>query len=794
MERRSFIKISALTGVAATLDACRAPDKQLIRFVPEEDLIPGIATLKPSVCTLCSAGCGLQVRVMQGDAEVERHGERGLMKMGLAKKLEGNPQNPVNMGKLCARGHAGLQVLYHPDRITHPVKRTGARGSGEFQEISWDDALKEVASRLTTLSSSKAPNSLAFLSRPLSGRRHELIENFLKGLGAPPAVWYEPFDQAVLRQANLLSFGHAALPTFDLARADYVISFGADFLGAWNSPVAQSIGYGEMRRGRPGRRAKFVQVESRMSQTGANADEWIACHPGTEGALALGIAHVILAQKLAAQGAAARAGAQIPGWSAGLPDFTPEAVEKQTGVSAAVITRLAHEVARSRSAAVIIGGAPLAHTNGLFNALAANALEALVDTGHAGTGHPDTSQEDASQDAKPILGFTPALPFAASAQPGAQSTAQSTTQAKTQSTTQSSLAGLNALAQSALHGQSQMLLLYDANPIFSAPPSTQIREAIAKIPYIVSFGSFIDETSAQADLILPDNAPLESWLDSVPESGSFQSVANIAPPSVAPLHNTRPMPDVLLALAQKLGGETAKALPYPTFDAMLRAAVAPLRAHGSLGAGSDDDFWAAVQKQGGWWSAESAAPAAEPKSTPAAPAASGEISPTAPEFAGAAADFPFYFQPFVSQALGDGSLAHLPWLQEMPDVLSTAMWSSWVEINPKTGARLGIQPGDLVEIASQVGTLRAAAVLSPGIAPDLLAMPVGQGHEDFGRYASNRGANPLSILAPLAEPQTGSLAWAATRVKLTRVGGPEQASLILYSGGLSSFPHEEEPR
>src|SRR3984957_15781965 len=102
MERRNFIKISALTGVAATLDACRAPDKQLIRFIPEEDLVPGIATWKPSVCTLCSAGCGLQVRVMQGDAEVMRNGKQGVMKMGLAKKLEGNPLSPVNKGKLCA--------------------------------------------------------------------------------------------------------------------------------------------------------------------------------------------------------------------------------------------------------------------------------------------------------------------------------------------------------------------------------------------------------------------------------------------------------------------------------------------------------------------------------------------------------------------------------------------------------------------------------------------------------------------------------------------------------------------
>jgi anaerobic selenocysteine-containing dehydrogenase len=758
MERRDFIKISALSGVMATLEGCRSAEKQLIRFVPEEELVPGIATWKPSVCTLCSAGCGLLVRVMQGEAEVVRRGQQGLIKMGLAKKLEGNPQHPVNRGKLCARGQAGLQVLYHPDRITHPIKRTGARGSGEFQEISWDQAIKELTAHLAALQASHSTNSLAFLGRPLHGQRRELIERFLKAYGAPPAVWYQPFDEAVLRQANLLSFGHAAMPTFDLGRADYVISFGADFLGTWNSAVAQSIGYGEMRQGRPGRRAKFVQVESRMSQTGANTDEWIPCRPGMEGALALGIAHVILSEKLAPQGAGSRAGSLIAGWSAGLPDFTPEAVEKQTGVSAGVIKRLAHELTRSGSAAAMIGGAPLAHTNGLFNALAVNALESLVDTG---------------RDQGQILGFTPALQPAIPAQ--------------------ASLASLSAFAQSALSGQPQVLLLYEANPIFSAPTGLRIREALAKIPTIVSFGSFIDETSSQADLILPDHAPLESWLDSTPESGSMQTVVNLSPPAVLPLHDTRSMPDVLLGVAHQLGGEVATALSAATYDAMLRAAYVPLRTRaGSVDAKTDDDFWDAVQTQGGWWSTPSTAH--NPEHPEAVAAKHPPASPASPEFAGAASDFPFYFLPYVSQSFGDGSLAHLPWLQELPDVLTSAMWSSWVEINPHTGERLGIRQGDLVEIASPQGSVRAPAVLSPGIAPDMVAMPVGQGHENFGRFASGRGANPLSILAPLAEHETGSLAWAATRVKLVRAGGPEQAKLVLFAGGMSGFPHEEQPR
>src|ERR1700683_2010778 len=128
MERRNFFKLAALTGAAAALDSCGSPDQQLIRFVPDETLVPGMATCKPSVCTLCPAGCGLLVRVMQGEAEVVRNGQLGILKMGLPKKLEGSPHPPSKQGRLCPRGQAWLQVTYHPERIKPPLARSGSRG------------------------------------------------------------------------------------------------------------------------------------------------------------------------------------------------------------------------------------------------------------------------------------------------------------------------------------------------------------------------------------------------------------------------------------------------------------------------------------------------------------------------------------------------------------------------------------------------------------------------------------------------------------------------------------------
>lgn len=757
MERRDFIKLSAITGATAALDACGKPERQLIRFIPDEDLVPGVSTWKPSICTLCPAGCGLTVRVMEADAEVVRHGQLGLMKMGVAKKLEGNPDHPLNRGKLCARGQAGLQLTYHPDRVRNPLRLAGARGSGQFLEIGWDEALKELVTQLASLQSSKETASLAFLTKPLRGQRRDLVERFLAALGAAPPVVFEFFDEAVARQANALSFGRHQLATLDLARSNYVISFGADFLGLWNSPVAQSLGYGTMRQGRPGMRAKLVQAEPRLSLTGANADEWIALRPGTEGVLALGLAHVMIGQKLRPASAAGRAGELVAGWTAGLPDFTPDNVEKRTGAAAATVVRIAREFAAQSPSVAVIGGSALAQTNGLESALAVNALNALL----GGVGTPGG-----------IL-FTPALPLPPSPAPTAGKMPES----------------VQALAGRALSGQPQAvkaLLLYEANPAFAAPPAWRVREALEKIPFIASFGSFIDETSSFADLILPDHSPLESWLDDIPESGTAQAILSVAPPVMLPLHNTRSMPDVLLDAARQLGGTLDKALPWKTYDEALRTAYTPLaKQSGSIKATDADDFWKKVQVQGGWWTSEMkiASPGLIGAKTP-----SGQL--TDAKFDGAENAFPFHFLPYASQQFRDGSLAHLPWLQEMPDPLSSAMWCAWVEINSKTAENLGIKQGDLVEVTSQHGKLQAPAVITPGIAPDVIAMPMGQGHENYTRYASKRGANPASILAPVVEAATGTLAWAATRVKITRAG---EGALILF-GGDTRLPDEGSRR
>ncbi|HKS82804.1 MAG TPA: molybdopterin-dependent oxidoreductase [Candidatus Acidoferrales bacterium] len=750
MKRRDFLRIGAVGSVAAALDGCGKAGTQLIRFVPEETLVPGVAVWKPGVCTQCAAGCGLQVRVMEGDAEVVRNGQLGVIKMGLAKKLEGNRSHPVNHGKLCAWGQAGLQVTYNPDRIKHPLKRIGQRGSGQFAPLSWNEAMQELATHLGPLAAAQNSASVSFLTKPMRGQKRELISRFLSGFSNAQLSEFELFDDSVVRQANYLSFGYHQLPTIDLAHCNYLVSFGADLLGTWNSPVAQGFAYGEMRQGRPGNRGKFVQIEARVSQTGGNADEWVPCRPGTEGDLALGFAHVILKEHLGSAEAGGAAGARIEGWHEGLPNHTPEAVAYKTGVAAEVITRLAREMAAHPPAVAVAGGAALAQTNGISTALEVNALNALLGSVMKPGG----------------LQFTPELPVPS----GKKATSESSPQA----------VSVRSLAQQILTHQQHSpaaILVYETNPVFAAPPEWRVKEALGEVPFIASFGAFLDETSSLADLILPDHGPLETWVEHVPESGTEMATVSVAPPSVLPLYDTRPMPDVLLDLAHRLGGRTDQALPWKKYEEMLEAAIVPLRHFpGSVSADNDSDFWGKVKEQGGWWSTEnSLSRTAKIHAASSAPAKHEEA-----QFDGSEKDFPLYFLPYASQQFFDGTHANLPWMQEMPDVLTTGMWGSWVEIHPSTAARLGIEQGDLVEVSSQHGKIRAAALLSPGISPEAVAMPVGQGHEQYGRYASGRGANPMKIAGAQVEPNTSSWAWASTRVSVAKAGA---GTLILFSGG-----------
>jgi len=183
------------------------------QVVPPEDYSPGIATWYNTVCRQCSAGCGISVRTREGRA----------------KKIEGNALHPVNQGRLCAMGQAGLNALYNPDRIRTPLKRVGIRGSGEFKQISWDEALTTLGVQLGKLKIQKKANRIALLSGGANGHLDDLFALFMQQLGSDNYLHYDFTFPANLYTANKISFGVDVLPYYDIQNTNYLLSFGANF-------------------------------------------------------------------------------------------------------------------------------------------------------------------------------------------------------------------------------------------------------------------------------------------------------------------------------------------------------------------------------------------------------------------------------------------------------------------------------------------------------------------------------------------------------------------------------------
>ncbi len=715
--------IGAVGGLLYGESVQRNVELLIPQVVPPEDYSPGVATWYNTVCNQCSAGCGISVRIREGKA----------------KKIEGNPVHPVSQGRTCARGQAGLNALYNPDRIRTPLKSAGQRGSGSFEELSWDEALTTVGSRIGRLRIDEEAGRVRLLSGRVRAHLDELFAQFMSLLGSDHYQQYDFTYPSALMAANMASFGTDVLPYYDIKNTDFLLSFGADYLGTWISPVHHSLAYGHLRQGQEGRRGKTVQIEPRMSLTGASADEWIPARPGTEGLLALGVAHALVSE-------GHYHGSDRDEWSKALQAYSPSLVSDETDVSEHKILRLAREFGESKASLAIAGGATAAGTNGVASVVAVNALNHLAG--------------NLSKPGGVIFNSEQAFSAASGSRPAG-------------------LQGLLDLVEAMQAGDVEVLLVHDTNPVYALPDNVGFRKAMESVPLIVALSSFRDETTEMADLILPTSTYLESWGDDVPEPGVGFPVASISQPVVTKLYDTLPVGDIVLSLARQIGGELPIRMRWRTTEDFIKERWREeYDKHGSAGEDQAfEAFWQAAL-EAGVWGQPGAVAGDQP--VPSSSSMIASIADPVSKFAGDESDYPFVLHPYLTTTFLDGRGANLPWLQEMPDPMTSVVYGSWAELNPATAAELEINEGDVLEITSPAGTVRVPALIFPAIRPGVVAMPVGQGHAAYGRYARNRGVNPIHIVATLMDDRTGDLAWAATRVKLEATG--ERLQIIKTDG------------
>jgi len=743
LTRRNFLSWAGISAVGAVGCDIFGKDGEELRLqspvMQPEDLVKGRDNWYATLCRQCPSSEGVLIRVMEGRA----------------KKVQGNPNYPVNWGKQSARCDSGLQALYHPERISGPMRRSGARGSGQFAPITWEQGLDTLSAEL-----SARGDGLLLITEPMRAHPALISSRFADAFGGRH-LGFEPLDQTTYRAAVKSVYGQDLLPDFDLSHANFLLSFGADFLSTWVSPTRWSVGYGNFRHSE-GRteRGTHVQVEPRFSMTAANADKWVPIKPGIEGYLALSLAHVIISENLQAASADVNALTSGQGLAA-LDNFSPEQVGPILDLPEAMlkghspadwIRELARDFAGHTPALAIGGDSAAAHSNGRFNLEAIYALNYLVGSvGEIGG-----------------IQMNPGSPISDLPASSAVGT----------------LADWTSAAGDIRDGRTRMLMVHTADPVYGLPASAGFGDALNRDDlFIVSFSPFMDETTAMADLVLPDRIYLEDWGSDIPEPAPGYQVLGIQQPVVNPLSDLDPRSfcDILLSTAQELGHDGD--LPWDSLQAALRETSDALFAlnRGSVKATSAGEFWNNLLRQGGWWDERETGP------TPSTPnGLYNQIASRAaqPSYSGEG----LYLMPFSHNTLLDGRNTHLPWAQAAPDPLTTIAWQSWVEMNQRRMEEMGLREGDIVQVQASQGSITAPVYPNPAMRPDVVGIPLGQGRRNGPEYATagdeRESSNVLSILAASQVEGTGALAWASNRVQISATG--QSMRLVKFEGEFTS--------
>jgi anaerobic selenocysteine-containing dehydrogenase len=572
--------------------------------------------------------------------------------------------------------------LYNPDRIDRPLLRVGERGKGEFNEIGWSDALARITNQLQILQTQNKQNGFVLITDPLSAHLGDVTERFVSEYGGRH-LQYETIERTNISRAMKDVYSQETMPDFDISNSAYILSFGADWLNTWTSPTRYMRAYGEFRQGKNRKRGTLVHVDPRFSATAANADQWIPINPGWEGILALGIANVILSDGLVNDSIRS---SLSPDDIAIIDRYTPEKLSLDVGVNADKIRLIAHEFSSHAPALAIGGGSAAAHTNGLFNMKAVYWLNYLV--GSVGV------------EGGVIFNPEPPVPSV-----GKYS---------------SSFEDFRNLSQEMSRGEISALMIRGADPWYGLPEDSGFRRATFEVPFIFAVSNFLDDTTAMADLILPENDAFEDWGSDIPDPAPGYQLIGFQQPVVRPFYEnlgdelgTKNFADIMIGLAPQLGLDLA--LPGTTFTEILKAGAEDLwrENRGSITAADFDSFWYGVLQRGGWWDKDS-------KYQGTIPSVSNVPNPKSPKFDHSPSQFPYHLIPFTSTGIGDGEGAFLPWLQATPDPITTATWQTWLEINVYDAEKLEISEGDVISVTSASGkSIDVLAFPHPGVPPDI---------------------------------------------------------------------------
>jgi anaerobic selenocysteine-containing dehydrogenase/Fe-S-cluster-containing dehydrogenase component len=494
MNRRTFLKIAGMGSISLAA-GCSPPEKNLFSLVhTPDDVVTGNATWYASTCRECPAGCGILAKNREGRVI----------------KIEGNPLHPINKGKICMRGQAALQGIYNPDRLKMPLLKE----RDAWQPISFSKAQSLLRSK-TQAASQKGPDRVRMLTEVVGESLMNLFSTATQKWSSRRPLVFEPYAYESLKSANERVFGLNGLPSYRMEDVDVLVSFGADFLETWLSPVEYARKFKTMHAINDGEKALFFEVSPYQSLTGVNADFWLACNPGGEAVVALGLVH---------QALDIRKGKQLPqSFRKAIYEatrrYTQDRVLELSGIPLALYEKLIIQLMAARRPLVLGTGTGAGDLNGLQTNMAVNLLNLLLDPDLRFLDFNNRHRVEIAAKRAEVLEF------------------------------------FNTLESES----ADLLILNNVNPVFTLPPNSGAIEVLERDDlFVVSFSNFMDETSQLADLIFPVRAPLEAW----DEYGGWQTISSTLQPAMGKLTQALHLGDVILNAAFE--GDT-QAKNYKTY-------------------------------------------------------------------------------------------------------------------------------------------------------------------------------------------------------------------------------------
>jgi anaerobic selenocysteine-containing dehydrogenase len=822
MNRRNFIlfAVGGVAGIHLTPIPWKLTDDIAIwtqnwPWVPLPER--GAFTHEKSVCKLCPGGCGIEVR---------KAGER-------AVKIEGRTDYPINPGGLCPLGMGGLQLLYNKDlRFTSPMKRVGPRGAGVYMDITWEEALDTLAGRISNLREKGVPEAVAAVDGNETGSSmSSMVERLLEAVGSPNYIRMST-TQDTYTMTNWIMTGLRGPMAYDLENAKYILSFGVGLLEGWGAPGRVINAWRLWHSKLPHKReTKIVQVESRASNTASKADRWVAAKPGTEAALAMGLAHVIVKEGLYDQGFVQGHTFGFDDWQSAdgkehtglktllLEKYTPAQVGAITGLSSKSIESLAIEFAKAE-APIAISGKGKGYLNGsLYESMAVQTLNALVGNINQPGGVlicdplplaslPDLQRDPVAENGlkKPRLDHagSTAFPFA-----------------------DSLIHNLTEAILKPKRSPVDTLMVFSANPDFTLPDGGAFREALKKIPFIVSFSPYRDETSYMADLILPDHTYLEK-MDDIPWPPGLQyPFYGLSRPVIEPIYDTRNSGDVILQLAKRMDGPIKASFPWSDYSDVIKERARGLFASASGRVRQDmdepiwnnekrakptkpdfdsfEDMWEALQSGGFWFRPdhkfglrENLFKTSSGKFEFFSRRIQKAIETLAQEnsseehalerlgirvrgdevcmphyeeigFERKIEGYPLRMVPYEIMNLSSGWVPNPPFLYKTLFDHQLRKNDSFAEINPITADEYHLKEGDFVTVESPQGKLQVRVNISEVAMPGIVYLPEGFGHTAYDEFIRGKGVNPHELILTGRDPLSGQPIWWATPVKIAKV-------------------------